>query len=199
MKIYKLINFYFDSINNSGYELKPYKYENIIPFNLEYKLYTIDYYTNSPYNYYDFYNNQANINLTNCFTMKKINTNPRINNPNLYNINKDIGSKITSMVIPYKSNTIINEFKSKSKLSYIYTYNKMDDYIEKELFINYKSINQHKYIKRDNYYFIAIDVNQTQLYNIIKWIPTQEIKIEYNQYFEIDVSEFGDKVELYFE
>ena len=199
MKIYKLINFYFDSINNSGYELKPYKYENIIPFNLEYKLYTIDYYTNSPYNYHDFYNNQANISLTNCFTMKKINTNPRINNQNLYNINKDIGSKITSMVIPYKSNTIINEFKSKSKLSYIYTYNKMDDYIEKELFINYKSINQHKYIKRDNYYFIAIDVNQTQLYNIIKWIPTQEIKIEYNQYFEINVSEFGDKVELYFE
>ncbi len=197
MIIYKLKCFYFNSINVSGYDLKPYKYDKIIPFNLEYKLYTIDYYTNSPYNFYDFYNTE--IKKLDCFTMKKINTNPRVNNPNLYNINKDIGNKVTTMILPYKSDVIINELKSKYKLAYIYTYNNTDEYVEKELFINYRLINQQKDIKSDKFYFIAYEVIQSNLYNIIKWIPVLEIKIEYNKYFEIDVSEFGDKVELYFE
>jgi hypothetical protein len=202
--IFKYKKYYFNTIDYNGYKLERFEYKNIIPFNLNYKLYKIDYHNNSPFKYYDFYTIDGFKNLLeNKIILKKINNKPGLISSSEYNINRPIGIKLNNLIIPIECDTI-NKIISKVKIAYFYTVSESIDNLEVEVILRFKEfINSKNDIKIEIINFIAIDIKEIKNKKYVKWIPKKEIIIKTNNYFEMDLNDLmgNDEIdtEVYFE
>ncbi len=195
--IFKYKKYYFDNINYNGYKLERFEYINIIPFNLNYKLFKLDYHYNSPFKYFDFYSVDGFKNLLeNKIIPKKINNKPGTNSTNEYNINRPIGIKLNNLIIPFECNTI-NKLINPVKIAYIYTKCPIINNLEIEIILRFKEfINSKNEFKIEIINFIAMDIKEIKNIFYVKWIPKTDIIINTQNYFEIDLNDLIEQNEL---
>lgn len=173
---------------------------NYIAVNCDYKLYYLPYYSNSPYYYEDFYSEKGFNNLlSNGITLKPVNNNPRINVSRYFNVNNSPGELITKIVIPRYNNQPDIKINRSFIIKKIYTYGYKPDMLKKYLYIiTRKNIWDTNVESELEIEFICFKEIENSLFNIYEWIPTSEIEIKIEKYFEIKIEEFGDNFEIYY-
>ena len=170
--------------NNTSY----YKKHNIIPINSIYKLYTQNYFKNSPHIFRDFYDDTDFTQLlNNRFTLKPI-SHKEYNMGKFYIPSSKNSNVINTEIIPVKVDKY-NIINFGYKIKEIYTFNNdIDTGLFKTLFFYHNKINGKKNIKE--LLFIADDINISSDFKIIKWIPINNFSVTYTDYYEIDISNF---------
>lgn len=186
-----------NQVIEKGYIAKELDLDYLV-FNTNIRLYYLPYYTNSPYQYQEFYSEKGYYSLlNNGITLKPVNNNPRINTSKYYNINKPFGEQVSKMIIPKIDKKIINELTVPFSILKIYSYNCKQYYLNNNLYIRRKkNIWDIEYENIIEIEFTCIKVIENDIHHIYEWIPKYENKIEIKGYFEIDGNEFGNNFEI---
>lgn len=187
-------------LDNSYIPSKPYNnnesyFQNkkIIPINSKFFLYLNPFYENNSYHFRNFFSEKDYKLLINNLYNKKQTSQKIYNKINYYIPYLPKGKIINYEILPIKTtkfNIIDTPFIIKS--IYTYNYGINNNLIRKLNIYAKKRINSSKF-KSLSIDFIPIDINKSDNFLIIKWIPKIEILIDLNCYFEIDVSNFISK------
>lgn len=175
--------------NNESY----FQNKKIIPINSKFFLYLNPFYENNSYHFRNFFSEKDYKLLINNLYNKKQTSQKIYNKINYYIPYLPKGKIINYEILPIKTtkfNIIDTPFIIKS--IYTYNYGINNNLIRKLNIYAKKRINSSKF-KSLSIDFIPIDINKSDNFLIIKWIPKIEILIDLNCYFEIDVSNFISK------
>jgi hypothetical protein len=175
--------------NNESY----FQNKKIIPINSKFFLYLNPYYENNSYHFRNFFSEKDYKLLINNLYNKKQTSQKIYNKVNYYIPYLPKGKIINYEILPIKTkkfNIIDTPFIIKCINTYNYGLKKN---LKKKLTINAKKkINANKF-KSLSIDFIPIEINKSDKFLIIKWIPKLEVLIDLNCYFEIDISNFINK------
>lgn len=175
--------------NNESY----FHNKKIIPINSKFFLYLNPYYENNSHHFRNFFSEKDYKLLINNLYNKKQTSQKIYNKINYYIPYLPKGKIINYEILPIKTtkfNIIDTPFIIKS--IYTYNYGINNNLIRKLNIYAKKRINSSKF-KSLSIDFIPIDINKSNNFLIIKWIPKIEILIDLNCYFEIDISNFISK------
>lgn len=175
--------------NNESY----FQNKKIIPINSKFFLYLNPFYENNSYHFRNFFSEKDYKLLINNLYNKKQTSQKIYNKINYYIPYLPKGKIINYEILPIKTtkfNIIDTPFIIKS--IYTYNYGINNNLIRKLNIYAKKRINSSKF-KSLSIDFIPIDIDKSDNFLIIKWIPKIEILIDLKCYFEIDVSNFISK------
>lgn len=166
-----------------------FKFNSIIPINSIYKLYMKPYYINSPYLFRDIYSNFDD--LLEDIKIYKPRSNKTYNMDICYIPQKPLGQIINNEIIPVKSN-LYNVINKPYYIKEINTFDHNIDFeINKNLYLNIEPLKKNRHVK--DITFFPYDLNINKYFTSIKWKPINNFIIDYNSYYEIDISNFVDK------
>ena len=175
--------------NNESY----FQNKKIIPINSKFFLYLNPYFENNSYHFRNFFLEKDYKLLINNLYNKKQTSQKIYNKINYYIPYLPKGNIINYEILPIKT-TKFNIIDTPFIIKSIYTYNYgINNNLIKNLNIYAKKkINSSKF-KSLSIDFIPNDINKSNNFLIIKWIPKIEILIDLDCYFEIDISNFISK------
>ena len=180
-----------DNYNNRSY----YIHNRLIPMNSVYQLYMKPYHNNEKYVYRDFYTEQGFKNILASKIENKPISNKSYNIGRYYNPKKPRG-EIQKYEILVEKTEKYNDINCGFTIKEIYTFSKnITQSIYKSLYIRLGGVNCSKK-SIINIKFIVDDVLDNNDSYFIRWVPINVQNILYVNYFEIDITDFIDTIDL---
>lgn len=180
---------------------KPYQsmasyYKKQIPCNANYKYYIIPYHSNESYYFRDIYNNRDREKLlNNSYTNRPV-SNKKYNSSKCYIPSMPKGEIIKYEIYPIKC-PLYNAIPYKYTIQNITVYSSnLTSTFTRELRINVSDsiIKSPQYI---NIPFITESVVKHKSFYIVKYIPKIDYIIDISSYYEIDIEEFVNNIDLH--
>lgn len=167
----------------------------VIPVNSIYILHYKPYYINLPYKFRDFYCENDFKKLLNNKVENKPKSFKSYNMGVYYISNRDKGYFVKNEIIPVKVD-MFNILNYCYYIKEIYTFSlQTNSSIYRTLSLNLGSINS-KNKKKIEIKFIVDDMNRYNERVYIRWVPINNIYINILDYYEIDISDFVETIDL---